>query len=116
MTYCDFKPGDEVILYRYLEDGGHPKMPPIGHVGFITIIGKAADGGPEIGLQLHNWGHGKFAMNARCFRKVQRRDLSAWLETAATNTDRWDKSVKTPAHPDPVVRALFARIMAGGDR
>lgn len=94
---CDLKPGDEVILYRYMEDGGHPKMPPIGHVGIITVIGKAADGGPEIGLQLHNWMRGKFAMNARCFRKVQRRDLTAWLATTNTIEEPKRAPTKAPA-------------------
>lgn len=81
---CDFAPGDEVVLYRYLDDGGHPLMPPIGHVGVITIIGRSRDGGPEIGLQLDNWKRGKFAMNVLCFRKVQRRDLTIWLATENT--------------------------------
>jgi hypothetical protein len=114
MTYCDFKPGDEVVCVS---------TPPNRHWHSVrsgsryVILAVSAPGRfsePSVHVGCENEMGGRLWHHAKHFSK--HRDLSAWLETAATNTDRWDKSVKTPAHPDPVVRALFARIMAGGDR
>lgn len=94
---CDFKPGDEVVLYRYMEDGGHPLLPAIGHVGFVNNIGKPTDGGPEFGLTLTNWPVG---MNVLMFRKVERRtdklSLTEWLSQPSGDTDKLDKT-RSPA-------------------
>lgn len=114
-----FKPGDEV-MFRANPDGivgcGEPldknAVYTVEAVGFIA---------PYHTLLLHG------AHNSRrpdgfyaaiAFRKVQRRDLTAWLETAASNTDHLDKPTTAPAplHPVPSVDALFRRIIAGGDR
>ena len=131
---CDFKPGDEVICV----EGAAGRFPSLGWVCLaegatytISAVWQAGEVG-ETGLrcavaivQLVEFGHLRAApdspncgFGAYRFRKVQRRDLSAWLETAATETDRWDKPIKAPAplHPVPSVAALFRRIMAGGDR
>ncbi len=45
------------------------------------------------------------------FAKPKSRDLSAWLETAATDTDHLDKPIKTPARPK--VDALLKRVQSG---
>ena len=79
----DIKVGDDVVLAHYMEDGGHPRLPPIGHVGTVTMIGRPADGGTELGLILDNW-DSDCGMNVRMFRKVQRRDLQVWLATENT--------------------------------
>lgn len=127
---CDFKPGDEVICvvgaspytlhertYELVE-GQTYTIAAVAAAGQRTHLGRIGSGEPHV--QLVEFGHVEtptvWGVLASRFRKVQRRDLSAWLETAATNTDSLDKPIKAPAHPDPIVTAFFSRIMAGGDR
>jgi len=104
---CDFKPGDEVVCIARLERvrapfwkfwtrydrypvpfgqaplvvtavtfGTSDSMPELGEIAWIKVQGNA------------NW------LQADRFRKVQRRDLSAWLKTSVVNTDRLDKRQK----------------------
>lgn len=82
---CEFNVGDEVVRYR--ENGGLPCLgdttgvPPIGHVGKITKIGINKDG--EVWFDIDNWpSDPRYALDPEEFRKVQRRDISQWLETA----------------------------------
>lgn len=94
---CDFKPGDEVVcVYQGpwidLDTGLVTDGPPFGEV--CLVDGVEIDKG-RAGLFLR--GHGSESYVARLFRKVQRRDLSAWLETAAKNTDALDKPRPAPA-------------------
>ncbi|SFS42638.1 hypothetical protein [Brevundimonas viscosa] len=94
---CDFKPGDEVVLFQYMEDGGDPGLPPIGHIGTITAIGRSMDG-PEIGLQLHNWDLGPTGgMNVLMFRKIHPRGLSGWVEDLAAKRTDFEEPKRTPA-------------------
>lgn len=83
MSYCDFKIGDEVERFRMgvmrhplADDDGAP----IGHVGRITGIGELV--GDRFWIEIDTWPVDPlFGMPAEHFRKVQRRDISAWLET-----------------------------------
>lgn len=108
---CDFKPGDEVVCI----EGGTKCFPDIGWVclaegAIYTIASFQAEG--EIGetgrriaaggsVQLVELGHLRSGIHcgfrATRFRKVQRRDLSARLETATKNTDALDKPRRAPA-------------------
>lgn len=104
---CDFKPGDEVVCIR----GGDwltraPKWmfwtrsrpcdgPVQGQVYTVERVGEGTCdvyGAIRIGVALVGVPR---AWHISRFRKVQRRDLSAWLKTAAKNTDRLD--TRTPA-------------------
>lgn len=122
---CDFKPGDEVICV----DGGQRQFPDVGLVSLVegatyTIAsfqaeGEVGDTGLVIGrggcVQIVELGYLRSGehcgFRATRFRKVQRRDLSAWLETAATDTDHLDRPIKTPARPK--VDALLKRVQSG---
>lgn len=85
---CDFKPGDEVVRFQ---DLGLPALadddigvPPVGHVGRISDVGFSTSE-EEAWIDLDNWPrHPKYGLRADEFRKVQRRDLSAWLATSNT--------------------------------
>lgn len=86
---CDFKPGDEVICVQMdcAPDmvGRHFTVSSVDPEGFrppgmapltgaaVHLVGVYTRDGIETGL----WG-----WDAERFRKVQRRDLSAWLKTA----------------------------------
>lgn len=61
-----------------------------------TVMPDYLSGKDEVFLQFEEWPLLWFASYG--FRKVQRRDLSAWLETAAPSpeTDHIDKSRKAP--------------------
>lgn len=100
---CDFKPGDEVVCVvdgpwwgrapRWMFWTRKRKIPGpvkgrvyvVDRVGwgtnFLTderlysIVVRGVEGG---------WHHANF-------RKVQRRDLGAWLQTSVSNTDKLDK-------------------------
>ena len=82
---CDFKPGDEVVRYR---DSGLPPheddttgVPPVGHIGHVLLVIEGPDGWV---IDLDNWPACPFTgLLAEEFRKVQKRDLQAWLSTAA---------------------------------
>lgn len=76
------------------------------------------DDGEVVGIKLAgivaakpNSIHRDAHFHPRLFRKIQRRDLSAWLQTAATDTDHLDKPIKTPARPK--VDALLKRVQSG---
>ena len=78
---CDFKPGDEVEKFRKtgpLVD--HPLCAPVGARGTVVAV---LDGG--VGVQVEGWPHGDCRGHiAANWRKVQRRDLTAWLATENT--------------------------------
>lgn len=97
MTYCDFKPGDEVVCIAKIKITRAPKWmfwarrvcatSPFGDqvLTVADVTFGTSETFPECGetawLRINGWGKTWFA--ARAFRKVQRRrDLSAWLETA----------------------------------
>lgn len=105
---CDFKPGDEVTLDRVVRwtqrapswmfwtRWRHGMPGPIfGVVYTVDALGvcpaeRLPD--PEKGdlvvlklREIEGW------HSHRRFRKVQRRDLTAWLKTAIGNTDKLDK-------------------------
>lgn len=121
---CDFKPGDEVVCIN--DDYREQRRPHCRYAtkGVVYRVlwmdeSQSRPGAIRCGLRGLEWttldgargGHAVWR-----FRKVQRRDLGAWLDTAAADTDHLDKPIRAPAHPDPVVTAFFSRIMAGGDR
>lgn len=103
---CDFKPGDEVVCVRKVRVQAAPKWmfwkrrvrdaSPFGDQVLIVqdVVFGASDTFPELGptawLRIEGWGSSYFV--AAAFRKVQRHDLSAWLETSVPNTDGLDKS------------------------
>ena len=121
----EFKPGDEVQYEGVPDDfmpwrkRADPDRWPFDSDAVYVVADVVLVNG-EVGLVIRGIksDHPTGAWHHIGWRKVQRRDLSAWLETAATDTDRWDKPIKAPAplHPVPSVDALFRRIMAGGDR
>ena len=87
---CDLKPGDEVVRYRMGPAGPHPLSitpdPEIGHVGIVTAVGETVCGG--FWIELDNWPADPLCgLPAEHFRKVQRRDLTAWLATKNTIDD-----------------------------
>lgn len=105
-----FKPGDEVVciakvtrrrapkwmFWKRYERAATPFKDQILMVEDVTF-GSSSDF-PEIGEV--EWikirGHRGVFFNARCFRKVHRRDLGAWLKTAVCNTDHLDRSRRQP--------------------
>lgn len=107
---CDFKPGDEVVcvsstFHTYGEDAADI-FPTKGQV--YTVHSFVSDDEGVWVVLCEVLSH---LYDPSLFRKVQRRDLSAWLETAATDTDKWDKPIKTPARPK--VDALLQRVQSG---
>lgn len=118
---CDFKPGDEVVCIigevsvaqARLEEGRVYTIADI--VPLTWANGKTDPNYLRIQLVEATWDTGyphiPGAYHPRRFRKIQRRDLSAWLQTAATNTDHLDKPIKTPARPK--VDALLKRVQSG---
>lgn len=107
---CDFKPGDEVVCVR--SDHGREGMtfiveaicprgeipaeivelcrgrynPLPGEVHLVRVAGLTPK--PRVDPVTGTWGWGH---DASRFRKVQHRDLSAWLKTSVGNTDKLDK-------------------------
>lgn len=88
----DLKPGDEVICIRM---DRNPSM--VGCTYIVETVFLHPTGGPALTLVGEDngdpdperacfWGHASYR-----FRKVQRRDLSAWLKTSVSNTDHLDK-------------------------
>lgn len=124
---CDFKPGDEVVhsrdqnpvlagRYDFWLRIFNPGSPAVSISGVKTVI--AVIPHPMLdGI----WGlafadHGTDLFPHFAYRKVVRRDLSAWLETAATDTDKWDRPVKTPARPKVDALPLFTdELLTEGD-
>lgn len=118
---CDFKPGDEVICIigevsvaqARLEEGRVYTVADI--VPLTWANGKTDPNDIRIQLVEATWDTGyphiPGAYHPRRFRKVQPRDLSAWLKTAVTDTDHLNKPIKTPARPK--VDALLKRVQSG---
>lgn len=106
---CDFKPGDEVVLFRAIDYA--PNVAASVTVGSTYTVRAVVPGvrhGAEvpglvvIELEEADWGGFggmRGAYRPQYFRKVQRRDLSAWLKTSIGNTDKLDKrqTRKVPA-------------------
>lgn len=101
---CGFKVGDEVQMFRDRPAPEGVKASPhqgtpVGWVGRVTAIYRPFWAPPEVyGILLDNWalpsGH---YHDAGCYRRVERRDLTAWL--AAENTI---EGPKRPARtPEP---------------
>ncbi|RZJ47452.1 MAG: hypothetical protein EON87_01050 [Brevundimonas sp.] len=102
---CDFKPGDEVVcvsLPPILEAAGFVAVGSIYTVREVDYFRnprgepvRSRHTGGMFGLRLVgiypvvDGVEGKF--DATYFRKVQRRDLSAWLQTSVPSTDHLDK-------------------------
>jgi hypothetical protein len=107
---CDFKPGDEVVC---VSKGEHPDWRFL-TVGGVYTVSRVYPPVPECGCDewgidlaevpvsdpLEFDGNGQFWMAqgflATRFRKVQRRDLTAWLSTSVGNTDKLDRPLKAP--------------------
>ena len=103
---CDFKVGDEVVCI--VEHGWFTSAPAWmfwrkfrpsrdapqkGGVYVVARVAKAPrvdNGCPDVFVELKSKPAAYWQAN--CFRKVQRRDLSEWLETSVPNTDKLDKS------------------------
>lgn len=105
---CDFKPGDEVVCVNDSDWSPQTFQPRRGQI--YTISEVVEDRG-RVGIGLCEARDTDDLFAPRNFRKVQRRDLSAWLETAATDTNHLDKPIKTPARPK--VDALLKRVRSG---
>jgi hypothetical protein len=108
MTYCDFKPGDEVVcVERIAWDGPAPRWmfwtrrrlrgygPKKDHVYVVEWVGSVSSLVGGVGLEFAQWPNIQWA--SRYFRKVQRRDLSAWLETSTDFEEPKRVPVKEPA-------------------
>lgn len=93
---CDFKPGDEVVCvvgagpYQF---NGRTYELVVGQIYTIAAVAAAGQrtdlgriGSAEPHVQLVEFGHVEtptvWGVLAGRFRKVQRRDLTAWVETA----------------------------------
>lgn len=104
---CDFKPGDEVVCVN----ADHAPALSTGSKYVVTYVGPGRTHGPWVSVE-GVFAAGRLGLWAPSrFRKVQRWDLSAWLETAAVDTDHLDKPIKTPARPK--VDALRKRVRSG---
>lgn len=87
---CDFKPGDEIVA---IDDGGPgPGLIPPLVVGRVYVCSAldphtypCGQCGSEIGVDIEEVGSHPTQTYCHCsFRKVQRRDLGAWLKTETT--------------------------------
>jgi len=97
---CDFKPGDEVVCVQ--DESVHWNISSGLTVGAIYTVADVFEDKVgydqfrrDIGIRLVEVAPpGRFSgFKASWFRKVQRRDLSAWLDTA---TD-FEEPTRTPA-------------------
>lgn len=91
---CDFKPGDEVVCINdrpWSNEHGMsgPNVPHIGPTYVVTGSSHEPKSGDPF-ISLKGFGRLNF-WDAHCFRKVQRRDLTAWLKTSVGNTEKLDK-------------------------
>ena len=88
---CDFKPGDEVVCVNAslldAKRGEEMVMLTVGRIYTVSTV-RIAKGEPHVTLaeQENFWVAAgfDFGFRARRFRKVQRRDLTAWLATENT--------------------------------
>ncbi|MGQ3040566.1 MAG: hypothetical protein ACT6TH_15380 [Brevundimonas sp.] len=93
---CDFKPGDEVEKFK--EGARHavswPGRPPIGTIAIVEAIYRVP-GTDLYGLDLVGWPNSpaRYGFAAENWRKVHRRDLTAWLSAKAT----FEEPKRTPA-------------------
>lgn len=110
---CDFKPGDKLVCVNgrsILCAGGCLHTGSNAPVGEVRVVQRITF--DDCGCAVVVWGEGRGEKALACrFRRVERRDLVAWLETAATDTDHLDKPIKTPARPK--VDALLQRVQSG---
>ncbi|WBT04839.1 hypothetical protein PFY01_09245 [Brevundimonas vesicularis] len=108
---CDFKPGDEVQVIAVGPKSG--RFIAVGQIHTIREVSLLVDGegqnyanmhGETVGVKLvgikawkpnsvHTDGH----FSPRLFRKLQRRDLSAWLKTATDFEEPTRAPVVEPA-------------------
>ncbi len=85
---CDFKPGDEVVCVdAEIGPVSVSGWPPL-QLRSVYTIGAISDG--QYCLLREFPKHTRWLCQSR-FRKVQRRDLSAWLKTSVGNTDKLDR-------------------------
>lgn len=86
---CDFRVGDEVVCVHTTlgppDDGIEPCHP--GETFTVRDVCADEDG---VWIELSHREPGQL-FYAGCFRKVQRRDLTAWLNQSVGNTDKLDK-------------------------
>lgn len=121
---CDFKPGDEVVCVdaRSRNETLWPSPLVEGQTYVVSRLVTTsrtlsscmcAHEATDVFLMLAGLTSPSITggFHPTRFRKVQRLDLSAWLETAATDTDHLDKPIKTPARPK--VDALLKRVQSG---
>lgn len=94
---CDFKPGDEVIYVG--RDGVRERTDHVSDerlkrgMTFTVLVLAPWKNSDIIAMRLAGYGEQWF--DTRVFRKVQPRDLSAWLDTSVPNTDALDKPRRT---------------------
>lgn len=81
---CEFKPGDEVVCVR-----SDHNSPCLTHKGCVYVVSGIVKARKRYALALHGVDNGApfgppyfYGHNPDRFRKVQRRDLTAWLKTA----------------------------------
>lgn len=95
MTYCDFKPGDEVICVS-TPPNRHCHSVRSGSRYFILAVsapGRFSE--PSVHVGCENEMGGRLWHHAKHFSK--RRDLSAWLETATDFEEPTRAPVVEPA-------------------
>lgn len=103
---CDFKPGDEVVCVdAFVCEGKQPEV-EVGGVyeivrvypipQWMTESRRWVGRGPAPTVAVFVRGHAE-GYPAQWFRKVQRRDLSAWLETATDFEEPTRAPVVEPA-------------------
>ncbi len=90
---CGFRVGDEVV---YVGSDGIPRLPEherFGRLkrGDIVTVSVVAPWRETDLIAIILKEYPGIWFDARCFRKVQRRDISAWLETAAKDTEHLDR-------------------------
>lgn len=81
----DFKPGDEVVCVAGRDPRGlATTASAVFEEGVVYVVANVILWRGEVGLVIAGMpsDHPSGAYGARFFRKVQRRDLSAWLATA----------------------------------
>lgn len=94
---CDFKPGDEVVAVDGKEAESEWRG-PLFDFSAVYVVEDVIVWRGRIGLVIagmHST-HPTKAYGAEFFRKVQRRDLTAWLSTSVPNTDALDKPIRAP--------------------
>lgn len=99
---CDFKPGDEVVCVDARNPHFHTDCLGLSK-GAVYRVSHVWTDNSVPGRELNVALVGVVALTttggfwAGRFRKVQRRDLIAWLKTSIDNTDKLDKRQKVKA-------------------